>query len=90
MTAAALDPAGPVAAEGFRSAALRLMREKPLGAVGAAVFLFFLVCAAFAYPLAPYGENQTEIFNRLQPPSADHILGTDKKFAPFLIERGAR
>ncbi len=78
MSAVTLDaPAPTPAAQSLQSVALRLMREKPLGALGAAVFLIFLFCAVFAYPLAPFGENDTEIFNRLQPPSTEHLLGTD-------------
>ncbi|HEY8572652.1 ABC transporter permease [Phenylobacterium sp.] len=78
MSAVTLETAAPAAAaEGVRSATLRLIREKPLGAVGAAVFLFFVFCAVFAHPLAPYGENETEVFNRLRPPSVQHLLGTD-------------
>lgn len=78
MSAVTLDaPAPTPAAQSLQSVALCLMREKPLGALGAAVFLVFLFCAVFAYPLAPFGENDTEIFNRLQPPSTEHLLGTD-------------
>ena len=37
---------------------LRLIREKPLGAVGGAIFVLFLFCGLFADFLAPYGMNQ--------------------------------
>lgn len=78
MSAVTLEPsdAAPVA-ESFQTATLRLIREKPLGAFGAAVFLIFIFCAVFAHQLAPFGENDTDLFNRLQPPSAAHWLGTD-------------
>ena len=55
----------------------RLAREKPLGAVGGAVFLVFLLCGIFADVLAPYGINETNLAVRLQPPSLDFPLGTD-------------
>ncbi len=55
----------------------RLWREKPLGAVGGIVFLVFLFCGIFADVLAPYGVNETNLAVRLQPPSLDHLLGTD-------------
>ena len=55
----------------------RLMREKPLGAVGAAVFLVFLVCGIFAAWLAPYGMNEIMPVNRMKSPSLDFPLGTD-------------
>ena len=56
---------------------LRLIREKPLGAIGGAIFLFFLFCGIFADALAPYGVNETDMVARLQAPSAEHLFGTD-------------
>ena len=55
----------------------RLVREKPLGAVGGAVFLVFLLCGIFADFLAPYGVNETNMAHRLEAPSWDFPLGTD-------------
>ena len=40
---------------------IRLVREKPLGAVGGAVFLVFLLCGIFADFLAPYGVTDLEM-----------------------------
>ena len=57
--------------------ALRLFREKPLGAAGAVVFLVFLVCGAFAGVLAPFGMNEINPVNRMKPPSFAFPLGTD-------------
>ena len=56
---------------------IRLVREKPLGAVGGAVFLVFLLCGIFADFLAPYGVNETNMAHRLEAPSWDFPLGTD-------------
>jgi peptide/nickel transport system permease protein len=56
---------------------VRLIRTKPLGAFGAMVFLFFLVCGLLANVLSPYGINETNPLQRLQPPSFEHWLGTD-------------
>src|SRR5215212_2623749 len=56
---------------------VRLAREKPLGAVGAAIFLLFLFCGIFADVLAPYGMNQISPINRLKPPSWKFPFGTD-------------
>ena len=56
---------------------LRLVREKPLGAFGGAVFVAFLFCGAFADLLAPYGMNQISPLNRLKPPSWQFPFGTD-------------
>ena len=47
------------------------------GAFGGGVFALFLICGVFADLLAPYGLNETNMLQRLQPPSFAHILGTD-------------
>jgi peptide/nickel transport system permease protein len=56
---------------------IRLFREKPLGAGGAVVFLFLFIVAIFADFIAPYGMNEVNIVNRLAPPSAQYLMGTD-------------
>ena len=71
-TSAAPSPRGPMA-----SFFIRLVRDKPLGAIGAVIFLLFLICGVFADVLAPYGINQISPVNRLKPPSARFWLGTD-------------
>lgn len=55
----------------------RLFRDKPLGAVGAVIFVLFLFCGIFADVLAPFGMNQISPINRLKPPSLAFPLGTD-------------
>jgi peptide/nickel transport system permease protein len=55
----------------------RLVREKPLGAVGGAIFLIFLIAGTFAGVIAPYGLNETDLLRRLEPPSLSHWFGTD-------------
>lgn len=55
----------------------RLVREKPLGAVGGAIFLLFLFCGVFADFLAPFGANETNMYHRLESPSWDFPMGTD-------------
>lgn len=57
--------------------AQRLCREKPLGAAGGAVFLFFLAVGLFADLLAPYGINETHILRRIEAPSPEFWFGTD-------------
>jgi peptide/nickel transport system permease protein len=56
----------------------RLVREKPLGTVGAAIVLILLITGIFADLLAPYGFNQSDLYARLAGPSAAHLLGTDQ------------
>jgi len=55
----------------------RLIRTKPLGAAGGAVFVLFLFCGIFANYLAPYGINEASLIHRLEPPSWAFPLGTD-------------
>lgn len=61
----------------FMDFVVRLLREKPLGAAGAVVFVIFLFCGLFADLLAPYGYNQISLMNRLKPPSLAFPFGTD-------------
>jgi peptide/nickel transport system permease protein len=56
---------------------VRLVREKPLGTVGAAIVLLLLLAGIFANWLAPYGYNQIWVGDKLAPPSAANWLGTD-------------
>jgi peptide/nickel transport system permease protein len=56
---------------------MRLVRRKPLGAFGAAVFLLFLASGIFAGFLAPHGMNEISPLNRMKPPSLAFPLGTD-------------
>jgi peptide/nickel transport system permease protein len=54
------------------------LKRNPLTIVGAAVFLFFLAMAAVGPWLAPYGHQEQNIAQRLRPPAADHLFGTDQ------------
>jgi len=55
----------------------RLVKEKPLGTVGGIIVLTLFLTGIFADLLAPYGYNEIILSDRLSPPSAAHILGTD-------------
>jgi peptide/nickel transport system permease protein len=61
--------------------ALQLMgafcRQKPLGAVGAAIVLGLLAMAACAEWIAPYAYDQQIPDGRLRPPGGGFLLGTD-------------
>lgn len=54
----------------------RLVKEKPLGAVGAVITLLLVLIGIFANFLAPYGMNQSTA-QMLSPPSLIHLFGTD-------------
>src|SRR5262245_21343247 len=55
----------------------RLVKEKPLGALGAVIVLVLLFTAAFAPWIAPYPYDQANVRYRLKPPGAQFYLGTD-------------
>ena len=56
---------------------VRLVKEQPLGTVGAAITLILLLTGIFADVLAPYGMNETYVADHLSPPSAELLFGTD-------------
>jgi len=55
----------------------RLVKEKPMGAVGAILVLMLFLAGIFANFLAPYGYNDTDMMAVLKAPSVQHWLGTD-------------
>ncbi len=56
---------------------IRLVKEKPLGTVGAVVTLGLLLTGIFADLIAPYGVNEIHRTAILMPPSTTFWLGTD-------------
>ncbi|MGA8300290.1 MAG: ABC transporter permease [Terriglobales bacterium] len=60
------------------SSSTRLARHNPLAAVGVALVIIFVICAIFAPWLAPQDPAHIDLPNRLQPPSAHHLCGTDE------------
>ena len=62
---------------GFVRFLRRLVREKPLGAVGAVITVILLFTGIFAGLLAPYGMNEPLSGFNLAPPSAEVPLGAD-------------
>lgn len=55
----------------------RIFRNSPRTAIGAIVLVVIVVAALFADQVSPYPPNQQNLRNRLQPPSAENLLGTD-------------
>jgi peptide/nickel transport system permease protein len=70
-----IEPAAPTGSR--LNFVRRLIREKPLGAIGGGIFLLFLFCGIFADVLAPYGMNETNLTARFVAPSWEHWFGTD-------------
>jgi peptide/nickel transport system permease protein len=56
---------------------LRVFLRRKLVVFGAVVITLFILTAAFAPLLAPYGPNQQQLTQILKPPSKAHLLGTD-------------
>ena len=57
---------------------LAIFRGNRLTSLGAAITLMFLLLALIGPAIAPYDPNLAELRDRLQGPSAQHILGTDE------------
>ena len=55
----------------------RLLRN-PLSALGLAIIVLLIACAAFAPWIAPYSPVGQDLGQRLLPPSAEHWMGTDE------------
>jgi peptide/nickel transport system permease protein len=45
---------------------------------GLILIVLFTLIAIFANAIAPYGENEIDLFNITAPPSPEHVLGTDE------------
>ncbi len=63
---------------------VRLVKEKPLGAFGALIILVWILVAIFADALTPYPPAEIHLRDRLQPSSAQYLLGTDHVGRDFL------
>ncbi len=73
---AASDTVATRRSQGARSL-WSILRSSPRTAIGAVVLLIIVIAAVFADTISPYPPNQQNLRARLQPPSAEHILGTD-------------
>lgn len=56
---------------------VQMLRQKPLGTIGALIVLVMLAAAVLADVVAPYGFSQTSLRERFQGGSTAHWLGTD-------------
>jgi peptide/nickel transport system permease protein len=69
---AARPPRGPWAV------ALHRLKRAHLAILGAVILIVMVLAAVFAGSIAPYGENEIDLFNITAPPSNAHLLGTDE------------
>lgn len=56
---------------------VKLLKESPVGMVGAFLVLFWIVVAIFAPWISPYDPNANDMEALMSPPTAAHWLGTD-------------
>ena len=76
----------------WASAAATFIRQRPLGAAGAAIIVGMILVAALADVIAPYDPTAADFAAVLQPPGGAHLLGTDS-FGRDILSRiiyGAR
>ncbi len=64
--------------ERFGDLMRRMARENKAAVLSLIVIVLMSLAAAFAPLLTPYTEKQMDLMNRLSPPSAAHLLGTDE------------
>ena len=76
----------------FADLAIRFVKEKPLGTIGAVIVILLLFVGIFADWLAPYGYNETFVGGKLEAPSSTFWFGTDNVGRDLLsrIVYGAR
>ena len=56
----------------------RRLRRYPATLIGIAIVGFFLFLAVFGTTIAPYPYTQQKLTERLNPPSTEHVFGTDQ------------
>jgi len=82
VTAAPSSPATVVAtmprAKSGMATTWHFLRANPLAMIGVALVIFWLFVSLTALFIAPYSPTLQSIPNRLQPPSANHLFGTDQ------------
>jgi peptide/nickel transport system permease protein len=66
-----------VAAPGAVTVLWRRIRSDPLGLVGLTLVLMVVLCGIFAPWIVPFDPFKIAVPEKLQPPSATHLMGTD-------------
>lgn len=71
------NDAGFVQARTPTQLAWRRFKRSKLAVLGLVILVILVVLAVLAPWIAPYGQNEIDLFNIKAPPSRDHLLGTD-------------
>jgi peptide/nickel transport system permease protein len=74
---AGLDLAPEIRVRSLWGDAWNRLRKNRLSMVGLVIIIIFLFLAIFGRALAPYDFLKQDIASQMQPPSAEHLLGTD-------------
>lgn len=64
--------------DGIKEKLIRMCRQNKLSAFSAILIVLIILLAILAPVVAPYGEAEQDLLNRLQPPSTAHWFGTDE------------
>lgn len=72
------DASGKRRASSYWAVSWNIFKKNKLGVFCLAVVILLVLVAIFAPLLAPYDPDAQELTNMLQPPSAEHLLGTDE------------
>ena len=73
-----IESVAPPAFLGAPHETWRRLRRNRGAVVGLAIVLVYVAVAFLAKPLAPYDPVDGDVLARLQPPSGQHLLGTDE------------
>ena len=57
---------------------IRMVKEKPLGAISGMIILILIIVAIFGDVLSPYVYSERHLADKLTGPSARYLLGTDQ------------
>jgi peptide/nickel transport system permease protein len=77
MSDIAAPVAPPAPASNALRATLRAFNTNKASWIGLAIFLIVVAAAILAPLIAPHDPLDQDVLDRLKPPSADHLLGTD-------------
>jgi peptide/nickel transport system permease protein len=61
------------------SAFYKQMKKNKMAMIGGYIILFYILVAIFGPLIAPYDPLEIDLMNKLQPPSIEHLMGTDDK-----------
>ncbi|MBQ2896427.1 MAG: ABC transporter permease [Oscillospiraceae bacterium] len=62
----------------MKNKALRKLLKNPTAIISLTILFVIITACLFCEVLAPYGFDEQSLMDRLQPPSAQHIFGTDE------------